>query len=594
MSGRPEASLHLRDFSEDDVLARRVNDAQARILFRHALLIAVASMLFSLLMTVGLSPYIAAPLAWGWLALRVLASALRLAVSLGFFRTPEHRRDLWRRSFLVAIGVDGLTWGLVGIVVVPLHIPQVSELVLLALVGVATSGSFNLQPSWRANACFVASLVLPLALYELLFDGRFGLYACLGLCLFVLLVLFEARGAERRIRELLRLRITTDQIAEERAEALRLAQRQSTVKGQFLATMSHEMRTPLHGILGLTRGLREADPQNSQLALIERAGEHLLILINDVLDFSKLEAGQVRLQNHPFDLAALVDEVVSLSMAPACQAGLTLSTRLHMPRPCIVQGDAARLRQVLHNLVGNAVKFTESGAVTVVVKHNAERGRARIAVHDTGVGIAPDELKLIFDAFHQADSSFTRRFAGTGLGLTIARDLARAMGGDLVATSQPARGSCFTVTLSLPQATVDLPLDIQATVPATLSGRVLLAEDNPVNALVAEAVLQKMGLEVEVVGDGAQALASFQARRPDLVLLDCQMPVMDGLEAARRMREHEQHHGGPSTPIVALTANALDGDREQSLLAGMDEHIAKPFRDEELQAVLARFLHRTG
>jgi two-component system, sensor histidine kinase len=408
---------------------------------------------------------------------------------------------------------------------------------------------------------------------------------------YLLLTVLEARTSEQRIRELIYLRLHTDRIAEERAQALRLAQRQSSVKGQFLATMSHEMRTPLHGILGLTRALRERDPSGDSLALIERAGEHLLTLINDALDFSKLEAGQVRLQPQVFDLATLIDDVVALSLPPAYEAGLTLTSRQHLPRPCWVYGDPARLRQVLHNMVGNAIKFTEAGSVTVVAKHNASRGRVRIAVHDTGIGIPADELPLIFEAFHQADGSFTRRFTGTGLGLTIARDLARAMGGDLAATSQPGRGSCFTVTIDLPQAEVDLPLDLAPPpVMGHLSGHVLLAEDNPVNALVAQAVLTKLGLTVELTENGEQALQAFCAKQPDLVLLDCHMPVMDGIEAARQMRQHEKTLGWRATPLVALTASALQGDRERSLACGMNEHLAKPFRDDELAAVLGQFL----
>jgi len=285
---------------------------------------------------------------------------------------------------------------------------------------------------------------------------------------------------------------------------------------------------------------------------------------------------------------------VSLSVLPASEAGLLLETRLHLPRPCLVVGDPARLRQILHNLVGNAVKFTETGRITVVAKHNAEAGRARIAVHDTGVGIAPEHLSVIFDAFHQADGTFTRRFAGTGLGLTIARELARAMGGDLLVTSQVGKGSVFTLKLDLPHPPVDVPLGEAPSPPPpsprALGGRVLLAEDNPVNALVAEALLQKLGIDVTVVEDGAQAVEAFRSGRPDLVLLDCQMPVMDGLEAARRIRALEAAEGWPRTPMVALTANAFEGDRADSLAAGMDDHLAKPFKDEDLARVLARYL----
>jgi CheY-like chemotaxis protein/anti-sigma regulatory factor (Ser/Thr protein kinase) len=305
----------------------------------------------------------------------------------------------------------------------------------------------------------------------------------------------------------------------------------------------------------------------------------------------------VQLTPQCFDLAALIDEVVSLSSRPAAEAGLLISARLQMPRPCFVMGDPARVRQILHNLVGNAIKFTEQGSVTVMAQHNAEHGRARIRVCDTGVGIPPADQALIFQAFHQADGSFTRRYAGTGLGLTIARELAQAMGGDLTVKSQVGKGSCFTVKLDLPRADapqVEAAAAAPAPLPDRLQGHVLLAEDNPVNAIVAEAVLVKHGLAVTVVADGQQALDAFCRQRPDLVLLDCQMPVMDGLEAARRMRAHEAVAGWSRTPMIALTANAFAGDREDSLAAGMDDHLSKPFRDDDLVRLLARHLPSPG
>ncbi|HEX3139689.1 MAG TPA: ATP-binding protein [Rhizobacter sp.] len=574
-------------------LASRVVDAQTVMLYERAQISTLTGVGFALLVCVGLLPYADNDHAWAWFVMRCGVSLLRLLLSHRFFRTTLRSASQWRNWFALTLVLDGFTWGLAAAWLAPQDNLYVTALLIAGLVGVASVGAFVLQPSFRACAVFLLSLALPIIGHHLLGSSRFSAFVGLGMLIFLGLVLAEARRAEARIRELLTLRFTTDRIAEERAEALRLAQRQSSVKSQFLATMSHEMRTPLHGILGLTRMLQTEKPAqpDEQLALIERAGEHLLTLINDILDFSKLEAGQARLSPQVFDLAALIDDVVSLSVPSAFQAGLTLTTRLHMPRPCFVRGDPSRLRQVLHNLIGNAIKFTQAGAVTVVARHR--NGRARIAVHDTGVGISADELPRIFDAFHQADSSFARRFGGTGLGLTIARELARAMGGDLVCTSQQGRGSCFTVTLDLVPAPNPAPAP-EASAAAikgrALQGHVLLAEDNPVNALVAQAALKNMGLTVELVEDGLQALASFRAQPPDLVLLDCQMPVMDGFEAVRRMREYEGEQGLPRTPVVALTANALQGDREHSLAAGMDDHLAKPFRDEELRAVLRRLL----
>lgn len=581
----------------DDALRQRVTDAQTELLYRRSQLVNWTGLGFALLMAVGLLPHAPAAGVWAWLALRCAVSTGRLVLNLRFRASTERSRPVWRQAFEAALWVDGLAWGAIGLWLVPQHLPTISVLVLTALVGVASVAIFVLQSSWRASAAFLLSLLLPIAVVELAHGQRTDVYIAAGLMAYLGLMIVEAVQAEQRIRELLRLRFWTHQIAEERAEALRLAQRQSSVKGQFLATMSHEMRTPLHGILGLTRSLRETAPGSTRLALIERAGEHLLGLINDALDFSRLEAGRVQLTAQCFDLAGLIDDVVSLSTRSAAEAGLVLSARLQMPRPCLVVGDPARVRQVLLNLVGNAIKFTETGSVTVMGQHNAERGRARIRVCDTGVGIAPDEQALIFEAFHQSDGSFTRRYAGTGLGLTIARELAQAMGGDLTVKSHPGKGSCFTVKLDLPRASAPVVAAAAASlpsVPEALVGHVLLAEDNPVNAMVAEAILLKHGLSVAVVADGQQALEAFCGRRPDVVLLDCQMPVMDGLEAARRMRAHEQVEGWPRTPMIALTANAFAGDREDSLAAGMDDHLSKPFRDEDLVRLLARHLPGAG
>jgi signal transduction histidine kinase/ActR/RegA family two-component response regulator len=547
-------------------------------------------------------------------------------------------------------------------------------LLLTSITGVAAIGMFVLQASWRASGALLTTMILPVVIHQASEGTRFGAYSAVGFAIFLAVILREAHRCEARILELLRLRFFTDRIAEERAAALRLAEQQSRVKSQFLATMSHEMRTPLHGILGVTRMLQEGEeaPAQEQLSLIERAGEHLLRLINDVLDVSKLEAGHLRLSPGPFDLRQLLEEVLSLSAPAAREAGLVLASRLRLREKCIVHGDAARVRQVLHNLVGNAIKFTEVGTVTVLAGYR--RGRARITVEDTGVGISAEEVPRIFDAFHQADGSFSRRFGGTGLGLSIARELAHAMGGDLVCLRREGGGSRFTVTLSLPLApegavpeetrepepapvardagrarasdripasgdripasgdripasgdripasgdripasgdAAPTPAPTRAlaraeqtraegqpasrptpteSAPARPLRQVLLAEDNPVNALVAQASLKKIGLSVRLVVNGAEAVAAFQEHRPDVVLLDCQMPIMDGFEAVGRMRQHEAQQGWERTPVLALTANALEGDRERSLAAGMDEHLAKPFRVDELRAVIERLM----
>jgi len=283
-------------------------------------------------------------------------------------------------------------------------------------------------------------------------------------------------------------------------------------------------------------------------------------------------------------------EAIELNTATAAAKGLGLHLTSELPEQRWVQGDPARVRQVLINLIGNAVKFTEQGGVDVTATVNG--GRLRFAVRDTGIGISAEDAARIFDPFQQADSSFSRRFAGTGLGLTISRELARAMGGDLSCDSTPGKGSVFT--FEVPWQPCDAPAAVVAPADAPaqtkLAGRVLLADDNPVNVLVAKGMLQRLGLEITVVTDGAQAVASYVEDVPAIVLMDCHMPQMDGFEATRRIREEEAARGWPRIPIVAVTANAFRDDRERSLAAGMDDHLAKPFRLEDLRERIAPFL----
>jgi len=469
----------------------------------------------------------------------------------------------------------------------------------------------------RPNLATNLPTLVPASLMLLSRQDAYGFFGGLGLLSLMALMLFESRRAERRITELLWLRFTTDRIARERTHALVLAQRHSAVKDQFLATMSHEMRTPLHGILGLARLLLDRLPERPgllhesrhQVELIERAGEHLLHIINDVLDFSRIEAGKLQIQHATFDLRALLDEIIELQRVTAQEKGLHLLADVRLPQTCWVSGDASRLRQMLHNLLGNAIKFTEIGEIRVRVASEPQGGGSTVVfrVQDTGVGIPSDQLGVIFDAFHQVDGSFVRRHKGTGLGLTITREIARAMGGDVECESDVGRGSVFTLKVPLhpmaapSQAVVPSAPAFGASVSASgdaatamarFSGRVLLVEDNPVNALVAEANLARLGLDVTRAEDGAQALSMLQhLERPfDLVLMDLQMPELDGMEATRRLRCWENDQRLEPIPVVALTANALSTDRARCLSAGMDDHLPKPFRVEELMAVLQRHL----
>jgi CheY-like chemotaxis protein/nitrogen-specific signal transduction histidine kinase len=391
-------------------------------------------------------------------------------------------------------------------------------------------------------------------------------------------------------------------------EALReAAEAASLAKSRFLANMSHEIRTPMNGIMGMAELALETNPnetQREQLETIRDSADSLLCVINDVLDFSKIEAGKLDLEAVDFDLRNWLRQSTELFELQARQKGLRLERRVDDQAPARVTGDPLRLSQVLINLVGNALKFTERGEVAVEVKpEQAGPGTValRFAVSDTGIGIAPDKRDAIFAAFAQADPSTTRKYGGTGLGLSISAGLVKLMGGRIWVESDAGRGSrfCFVVELGVPpeQTQTQPPLDDLQAIAAAVQQerapdrrhalRLLVAEDNPVNQKVILGLLQKRGHRVEIVGTGIEAVRALERDRFDLVLMDVQMPQMDGFEATREIRRAEAN-GQPRHRIVAMTSYAMAGDRENCMAAGMDEYLSKPIRIAELDALLER------
>ena len=443
---------------------------------------------------------------------------------------------------------------------------------------------------------------------------------------------------------------------EEMEAALITAREATQLKGRFLATMSHEIRTPLNGVLGMTDLLLETAlkaEQQEYAETIKRSATSLLALINDILDLSRLEAGKLKIRAVPFSLKTLLDETVSLFALQARGKGLEFKLEIATNVPGMVISDSERLAQVLNNLLGNAIKFTAAGRIgltAVLIGESDDSSRVQFTVHDTGIGIAVEDQTRIFERFTQADTSNTRKYGGTGLGLAISKELVEMLGGEIGVESEPDHGSrfWFTVTLGkvigteegsapaentnvsktatsaktpapapkthikvkipspgqrapavssakLAEAPAEHKRDGLANLTAAVGGhsqRILLAEDNAINLRITTRLLEKLGLAVDAVTNGREAVDAVTKKNYGLILMDCQMPEMDGFEATAVIRNRERNSG--HIPICALTANAMPGDRERCLAAGMDDYIAKPVSLEKLQEAIDRWIPRAA
>ncbi len=584
-----------------------VAQEQLRMVLSHTRFGTVVATAFALLLAAYLPATLPSALVQSWVVAKLLVAAARIAAAHWHASRGQPADARWRRLTYVLLALDGAVWGVAGgwLMAGP---ESLAALLAAVLAGVSCVGTFGLQVRTVATAAYVTPMLVPTALGLVLRGDDFGFIGGVGLLMLLALQLATARGAEQRLAIGVLLRLQAQRLAGEKDAALRLAQHQSAVKSQFLAKLSHELRTPLHGILGLAR-LLQVDARDAatshRVELIEASGRHLLALINDLLDASRIESGRFTLRPERFELGSQFEQVAELFAVRAAAKGLRLETRLAMPRPHWVHGDPARWRQVLHNLLGNALKFSHHGAIVLTLAPGDGADHVRVSVQDSGVGIAAADLARIFDAFEQSDAGAAQASEGAGLGLTIAREIAREMGGDIRAQSRLGEGSTFVFDARLPAAPSQAQTQTQVQEPANpgapaapavsavvpLPRRVLVAEDDEVNALIVGAYLEQLGIAAERVANGHEAVrrALREADRPDLVLMDCRMPEMDGLDATREIRLQERALGLPRLPVVALTATATDSERALCQAAGMDDFVAKPFTMDELTRALRRW-----
>ena len=548
-----------------------------------------------------------------WLGLTIIAAGVRLGLSWRFARLDRAgasiEAETWERWTRLSTLLSGIVWGVGGIYLYPVRDPQREVFLCLILLGIC-SGAMPLQAPVRGTfPLFASAILLPMSVLFIIKGGLIYLSIALTTLLQLYALIVSADRYRTNIADSQRLRFENEALVgdlTESREAALAAQREadsaSRAKSEFLANMSHEIRTPMNAILGLTQLALEGTPdqQREHLRKINDSAEILLNILNDLLDFSKIEAGKVTLESVGFDLYEVMGRLNSIFGAQAREKGLEFSVDIAPATPRHLQGDPLRLGQVLMNLANNAIKFTERGGVTVSVAPIEERDETiilRYAVEDTGIGLKPEQRGRLFRAFSQADSSTTRKFGGTGLGLAISKRLVELMGGDIAVESEYGQGSVFRFTATFgrgkdiaslgPSAKGSRHAISQADLDRVKGARILVAEDNAINQHIIRELLKKANLDIAMADNGQAAVEIARRQAFDLVLMDVQMPVMDGLRATRELREIPQF---ADTPIIALTANVFQTDIEQCLAAGMDDHIGKPVRLGDLIAKLAQWL----
>lgn len=601
---------------------------QIRLVEKNAVLSNVVSLAVSIAMASVLWSETERYLIGSWLAFMISLSFIRFTMDITLHRsdTNELVQDVFGRWYLFAILLTATGWGVSGYLLFPSD-PAKQLVVGFILAGIASGGVSVMAPVLKLYNLYLLIVILPITIRLAVMGGDYIVVSIitLGYMLIMLMIgsrinksilaslelrfhneslinfMSQARNESEDLNEELATEIEQrKKIEKELQKSKEIAETASRAKSDFLANMSHEIRTPMNGVLGTLQLLQQSKlthDQEEYVNIAYNSGEALLTLLNDILDFSKIEAGKLELESIPFDLRTLIKELTVLLEKKAEEREVELNVEVDAELPSFIKGDSVRIRQILINLMTNAIKFTEKGIVTVnakVLERDEKSVRLRLEVVDTGIGIGEDEQRKLFNSFTQADGSTTRKYGGTGLGLTIVRQLVTVMRGRLGVDSVSGHGACFWAEIGFAIVEEEISQKVLKKITADdveLKGRALLVEDNPVNQIVASKMLDKLGLTYEVVNNGDEAISKLKASHEfDVVLMDCQMPVMDGYDATEALREYESETQLKRLPVIAMTANAMEGDEEKCLAAGMDDYVAKPVKLQALKDALARRL----